>query len=130
MKILFVCAHNRFRSKVAEFIFKKLDKKDEVKSAGIQLDFSRPYVAENVKIALKKREIFEIDEKAREINIYDLEWADRIIIIADNINEEIFPREKTEIWKIGDADEKDMEKIEKIVSEIEEKVKKLIEGLH
>lgn len=127
MKTLFVCKHNRFRSKVAEAIAKKIDKKNEYKSAGIQLDFSRPYIAENVKEALRQRGIFETDEQARELNILDLEWADKIIVVADNINKEIFPREKTEIWIIKDADEEDKDKIEIIVDEIGKKVRALLD---
>lgn len=123
MKILFVCKHNRFRSKVAEALFRKLNKKDEVKSAGIFLDIAKQYVCENVKIALKKRGIENIDEKARELNDYDLDWADKIIVVANNVNKNLFPENKTEIWNVGDADENEKEKIEEIVSSIERKLR-------
>jgi len=132
MKILFICKHNRFRSKVAEAIFKKINKKDEVKSAGLHLDLMRLYVSENVKKALKKRGIFEIDEKARQINDYDLRWADRIVIVANNVDDNLFTgktKAKVEKWKIEDADESEKEKIEKIVQEIEKRVKKLAKEL-
>jgi len=131
MNFLFICKHNRFRSKTAEAIFNKLNKNSEnlAKSAGIQMDFSRPYIAENVKKALKDREIESIDEKAREISIADIKWADKIIVAADNVPKEIFPREKTEFWNIPDADEKDAEKIEKITEEIERKVRFLTDRI-
>jgi protein-tyrosine-phosphatase len=111
---------------VAEAIFKKFDKKDEAKSAGLQLDFSRPYVADNVKNVLREKGIEIEDEQARELNISDLEWADKIIVVSDNILKEIFPREKTEIWEIKDADEKDEKKIRRVIDEIDVRVKKLI----
>jgi len=46
MKILFVCKHNRFRSKVAEAFFNKLKKNKKIKaeSAGLVLDKLRPYI--------------------------------------------------------------------------------------
>ena len=99
------------------------------RSVGTQIDFLRPYVAENVKKALRKRGIENIDKSAHEINIADIEWADKIVIVADNIDKEIFPREKTEFWDIQDADESEKEKIEKITEEIERKVKVLIDRL-
>ena len=59
MKILFVCRHNRFRSKVAEAIFNKLNKNKEIQieSAGLILDESRPYV-EPVVVSLMKEKGF------------------------------------------------------------------------
>jgi len=131
MNILFVCKHNRFRSKIAEAILKSLKCKNiEVKSAGLRKDLIRPYVCENVKIVLKQRGINKIDEAAREINDVDLRWADRIIIVADNVSADIFPKEKTEIWKIGDADESEIEKIKMIAGDIERKVKELVKRVN
>ncbi len=128
MKILFVCKHNRFRSKVACVIARKLDSRNEYKSAGISLDLMRPYICGNVKQELARRGYEIKDEKAREINGYDLKWADKIIIVADNISSDIFKRKtkvKIETWKISDADEQEFENIRKIVENIEERVKKL-----
>jgi protein-tyrosine-phosphatase len=127
MKLLFVCKHNRFRSKVAEVIFNKLKRKeDECKSCGIVIDFLRQCVAENVKLALKEKGYNIEAEKARQLNDYDLRWADKIIIVADNVSPDLFPGEKTIVWKIKDADEKEAEKIKEIVEKIETKVKGLI----
>ena len=117
---------------MAEALFRKLDKgKNEVKSVGIVPDLTRYYVAENVRKALMKRGINNLDGKAKEINDYDLKWADRIVIVADNVDDKIFSGEKAKVekWKIEDADESEGEKIEKIVQEIEKRVKKLIREL-
>ena len=131
MKILFICKHNRFRSKVAEALFRKYNKKRkaEVKSAGIRLDFTRPYIAENVKKILSEYGVNVIDEKSRKINEFDLRWADSIIIVADNVNSKIFPGDKVIVWKIKDADENDLGSIKKIVKDIESRVKDLINTL-
>jgi protein-tyrosine-phosphatase len=126
MKILMMCKHNRFRSKVAESIFKKLDKNNnQVKSAGIQIDILRPYICENVKSIMKEKSYEINDEQARAINTQDLAWADLIVIVANNIDKNIF-KGKTKariiVWKIGDADENDYPKIKKLIAQIEKKV--------
>ncbi len=129
MKILMVCKHNRFRSKVAEAIALRMGRKNEYKSAGIRLDLMRPYVCENVKKELATRGILEIDEKSRLVNEFDLRWADKIIIVANNIDKNIFDGRTgaaIEKWNIPDADESDAERIGKIVGKIERMVKMLI----
>ena len=133
MKILFICKHNRFRSKVAEVIFKKLDTRNEVKSAGIMIDFTRPWIAENVKKIMNEKGYEIKDEQSREINEQDLEWADMIVIVANNIDKDIFKGKtnaEIEKWEITDADEKDEEKIRKIIGEIEGKVSNLLDSLN
>ena len=63
MRILFVCKHNKFRSKVAETIFNKLNKNQgtEAESAGFTLDELRPHVEKNVVKIMK--------EKGYEVNV-------------------------------------------------------------
>ncbi len=128
MNILFVCKHNRFRSKVAEAVFKKLNKNKSLnaKSAGISLDLLRPHIAENIKKVLFNKGIKNLDEISRQINKFDVKWADKIIIVSNNIDVDTFPKQKTIVWKIPDADEQDFSKIKKIVSDIEKKVKLFI----
>ena len=131
MNILFVCKHNRFRSKVAEalFLIDNKNKSIKAKSAGIVLDFTRPYIADNVKKVLEGKGIKNFDEKIRKINSFDIKWADKIIVVGDNINQGIFPKEKVIMWKIRDADEGDLEMIRKIINQIEEKVESLIRNI-
>ena len=130
MNFLFVCKHNRFRSKVAEALFKKLAGGSvEVKSAGVRLDLMRLYVAENVKKALRDKGIDLVDGVPRDINDFDIKWADRIVIVADNVDPEIFPKEKTEVWETEDTDQGNLEMIRKIVDKIEIKVKDLVKRL-
>ena len=134
MKILFICKHNRFRSKVAEALFKKYDKKkNEAKSAGMTLDLSRPYICENVQKTLKKKGIKKVDEQACKLKDYDLKWADKIIVVSDNIPRHAFPKEiikKIEFWDVEDADECEKEKINEIVDNIEKRVRRLGEDIY
>lgn len=133
MRILFVCAHNRFRSKVAEALFLKYNKNNElrVRSAGVRLDIMNQFVAPNVSLVLREKGIYEIDEQSREISEFDIEWADKIIIAANNVNRAIFPVNKdVEVWKISDCGQEDLKGIRKRVNEIEARVKGLIEKLN
>ncbi|MCX8159173.1 MAG: low molecular weight phosphatase family protein [Candidatus Pacearchaeota archaeon] len=131
MKVLFVCKHNRFRSKVAEAIFNKYNKNNrvEVKSCGIRKDLTRPYVCKNVKDVLEEKGIKIIDEQAREINEQDIKWADKIVVVSNNVDSSIFPEEKVVVWKIEDADESEREKIKEIINRIEMKIKKFIKEI-
>ena len=100
---------NRFRSKSAEALFNKYNKnKDiEVKSAGVQIDILNPFVAQNVINDLKERGAKVVSEKPQSVNDALIKWADKIIITADNVNPDIFPEEKREVWLVGDASEYD-----------------------
>jgi protein-tyrosine-phosphatase len=133
MRILFVCAHNRFRSKVAEALFFKYtpDKKIEARSAGMGLDLMNQFVAQNVVLVLQEKGIKEIDEQSREITRFDIEWADKIVLVADNVSRNLFPANKDiKIWKISDCGEEDLEGIKKRVNEIEKKIKEFIKKLN
>lgn len=131
MNILFICVHNRFRSKVAEALFKKYNKnpKIQIKSAGVFLDPLRPYIATPVKQALQEKAAPITNEQAVQCEEHLIDWADKIILVASNINPEIFPKEKLEIWKINDASEHDLASIKKIIDQIDEKVKSLIKKM-
>ncbi len=130
-KILFVCRHNRFRSKVAEAFFIKLSKgKFEIKSAGLRKDLMHNYIAKSVHDALMNKKVQVKDESAREINDELIDWADKIVIVADNVPLEIFPKEKTEVWKISDCSEYDLDCIKRVVGEIEERIMEFVKRLN
>jgi len=122
MNILFICKHNRFRSKVAEAIFKKLDKKDRVRSRGIIKDVD---VADSV-LKIMKEKVIEIkDKKSRSLTRKDIEWADLIVIVADNLWIR-FPGKKVLVWKVPDVSQKYFRGIKIIIDDIEKRVKKLV----
>ena len=132
MNILFVDMHNKFRSKIAEAIFKKLaGDKIGAKSCGLVLDFMRPFVCQNVHIALNELGYRIDNEQPRHLYRHDFEWADKIFITMKEFPSDVFKgvEEKVEIWQIESADEMEKEKIRRITKEIEEKVKELVKDL-
>ncbi|MEK6848317.1 MAG: hypothetical protein AABX65_01665 [Nanoarchaeota archaeon] len=137
MRILFICRHNRFRSKVAEAIFNKIDSgKNEARSRGLFIDINS---ANSLREIMMEKGFPIVDVKSREVSVEDVEWADKIAIVANiensvnrntffsefpickilktstqidriihNVNPEMFPSEKTETWEISDTDEGDL----------------------
>jgi protein-tyrosine-phosphatase len=132
MKILFVCKHNRFRSKVAECIFGELNKnsKNSAESAGILLDPVRPYIADSV-VKVMKEKGYSIEGKPEQFNKKMLKAFGMLIIVANNIEEELFSDFKGRVmrWNIFDCDECNINSIKKIIDEIERKVRDLINML-
>jgi len=125
MKILFVCKHNRFRSQVAETIFKKLNKQGwEAESAGLKLDELRPYIEKNV-IKIMEEKGYEIKGKPRKLSPSLINKFDIVVIVADNANIAGF-KGKIVRWKIHDTNANNITGIKKIIEEIEGKVKGLI----
>ena len=126
MRILFICRWNRFRSKVAEVVFRKYaGNKAESKSAGI-MTYTSPFMTkESIKI-LKEKGYEITDEKSRRVNKSLIEWADKIIIVADDVPKKIFPEEKTICWDIRDEEESDFERVRKTIDIIERKVKEFV----
>ncbi len=131
MNILFICKANRFRSRVAEAIFNHLNKntKIDVSSAGVSLDPLRNYVAKEVIDVLKKNGIEMNDKKSRAVDSHLINWADKIIIVANNVDPNLFPIEKRVIWKIEDANESESEKINMIIKKINKKTKDFLKTL-
>ena len=124
MNILFICKFNRFRSKIAEALFKHyVKRKDiEVKSAGLMIDIMRPFVAQSVMEIMNHRNLLIPDPKSQQIDDYIIKWADKIIIVADNCPLQGLPAHKVEIWPIGDASEHDHASILMRINEIEKYV--------
>ncbi len=122
-KILFVCKHNRFRSKVAEAIFKILSK-NKVKSRGTEPDYLP--VAENVQKAIKNLGYEKVDKTPKILEKKDWEWADLIVVVADNVN---LKGKKVRKWDIPDTNQRNKNRIFEISKKIEKRVKKLVEEL-
>lgn len=131
-KILFLCSHNSFRSKIAEAVFNKLykGKKYKASSAGI---FPGPLIYPNTKKSVKEVG-YNIGEKPRGLSFNELQKQDKVIIISKDIPKQLFShysfmKNKVEVWKISDTDAKETKKIKKITKEIEKKVKRLIKQI-
>ncbi len=132
MNVLFVDLHNKFRSKIAEAVFKKLaGERFGVKSCGLVLDLLRMYVCQNVHVALNERGYRIDNEQPRQLYRHDFEWADKIVVVCKGFPVDVFDRvrEKVEVWEVDSALEEEKERIEVIVREIEKRVKEFIARL-
>ena len=131
-RVLFICKHNRFRSKVAEALFNKYNSnKNYIACSGGLLPGKYPLNKEQVKVA---REFgIKLVGKPKPISTDLLSKTGLIIIVADNVKEEIFEAEKygKEIitWKIRDDYTGESKNIRKIIANIEKKLKNLLEHL-
>ena len=130
MNILFVCKYNKFRSKVAEALFNyhNKDKKMKVKSAGLMKDFQNQFIIKPAALELTKRKIPYEDKKSDIINPEMIKWADKIVVVANDIPMYSLPEEKTLFFSIPDA-YSSPEETKKTVSPIEKLVLDLIRNM-
>ena len=136
MKILFVCKYNRFRSKVAEAYFNKINKnkKIRVESAGIiKVDKLLLSSEKRRNKFIKKKFNLDINTKSRGLSVSLLEKADKIIIVADDIPKIVFnhpsDKKKVVIWKIQDDLKGESKVVKPAVNKIMKKVEKLVKQL-
>ena len=131
MNVLFICRHNRFRSKVAEAFFNKYnkDRGNKARSAGVMVDLLYEYSSSNIVKALEEKNAKVESEKSRQVDEYLLKWADKVIIVADNVNKNVFEGKDVEKWEVEDCSQEDMNGIRLRVDIIEKKVKGLIKKL-
>ncbi len=126
MNILFVCKYNRFRSRVAEAYFKKINKKVKVKSAGIIK--GSPLNANEVGGA--KSEGLNISGKPQGISTKLLQWQDVIVIVADDVPSILFKinrkyGKKLFVLKIKDIRDDNKKGIVILVKEMKRKLDRL-----
>ena len=128
-KILFICKHNRFRSKIAEAYFNKINKNKKIKAISGGIIKGIP-IAKNV-IDFGKKNGLRINKQTRGLDEAELEKIDKIIIVADNIPPSLFKRWKKKliVLKIPDCSQNDKKRIEKISKLIMKKVDKFAEEL-
>ena len=107
-KILFVCKYNRFRSRIAEAYFNKINKNKNIiaKSAGI----IRGNSLDSKLINLAKKFGLNIRGKPKNLSIDLLKWQNMIVVVADNVPASLFKKrwargKKLIIWKIPDREE-------------------------
>ena len=131
-KVLFVCKYNVLRSKIGEAYLKKVRKDIEVRSAGVIAGGSELY--ENEKRILKSEGfVFSIGSNCLSKSLID--WADKIIIVADNVPKKIFEDKNSEnskkviVWEIKDSflGASD-ETVKEIINQITSKVDKVFGG--
>ena len=130
--ILFICKYNRFRSKVAEAIFKKYNKNSNFKarSAGIK----KATIKNPFQRAICKSVGIKIDSPPKILNKKLIEWSDMIILVSDEVSPTIFEDykkngKKVIVWRIADAKVNDKRDIIKTVKKIRKKVTEFIKNL-
>lgn len=133
--ILFVCKYNKFRSRVAESFFNKLNKNPnyKAKSAGIIKD--RPediiHLLEN---SICGKMGISLKGSPQGISFPLLKWQDIIVIVANDVPSSIFKDNKRYgkkliVWKISDAKTNNKKEILSIIKSIEKKVKRFTKEL-
>jgi protein-tyrosine-phosphatase len=132
MKILFICRHNVFRSRVAEEYMKKISK-HEISSGGlIKFNGNLHPIQEEV----CKEFGLILPNQSKALSVENLKDQDLVVIVADDvpkglINEWYVPKDKLRRWEISDVYPHNMNKEEakKVVEEIIKKVDELNEEL-
>jgi protein-tyrosine-phosphatase len=134
MRILFVCKYNRFRSRVAEAYFNKINKNKKIKaeSAGIIRGF---YPLNKTQVKNAEKFGINIIGKPRGLSMELLKRIDLIVITANDVSKEIFQfnkkyLQKIIVWKIQDVKRGSNEKgniksIKLIIRKVNELVKEL-----
>jgi len=133
MNILFICKHNRFRSRVASSYFNQINKNKRYisKGAGIYPD---NFPLDKDEVGISKELEIDIRGKPKKLDNELLKWQDKIIIVADDVSKSKINsknRYNIEVWKIRDVDNaKDVKKAIKItVKKIMKQVEKLVKEL-
>lgn len=136
MKILFVCKYNRFRSKVAEAYFNKINKNPRIKveSAGIiQVDKTLTASEKRRNQYIRKEFNLNLSPISKGLKVRLLEKTDKIIVVANDIPKIIFnnPNDTSKliIWKIKDERAGDIKKVDKLTRKIINKVNTLVKQL-
>ena len=129
MKILFVCKHNRFRSKIDEAYFNKIkmNKKIQVKSAGLVTGKKvAPSVVKEIKSFNGK-----VDRTSRNLTENLVRWSDITVIVANNVPKYFFKNygSKVIVWKIPDTTQGNVKEIKRISNRIIKNVEKFNKGL-
>jgi len=133
MNILFVCRYNKFRSKIAEAYFKKLNnnKSINVRSAGI---FPSSTPLDKLQVRVAKKFGIKPSGRSKPVSTDLLRWQDRIIVVTDDFPKGLFNygpyNPKVVIWKIKDEMEGNEKETENITEQIMKKVEELNKELN
>jgi len=130
MKILFVCRCNRFRSRIAEAYFKKINKNKNIKVDSAGLFKGKPIDKREIKEAEKFN--LNIRGKTKAMSSKLIENQDLIVNVAEDIPRNLFKKgevKKLIRWEIKDSKSSDKKGINRIINEIIKKVDLLVNKL-
>jgi protein-tyrosine-phosphatase len=132
MNILFVCKHNRFRSRIANSYFNKKNKIKNNSSRGVGI-FSDYNSLDSDEFRICKELGIDISGKIEQITKGAVEWADKVIIVADDVDKNQIPGDKSkiEVWAVKDVDDtiNNKEAIKETVREITKRVDNLLKEI-
>ena len=126
-KVAFICVHNSCRSQIAEALGKHLGKGIfESYSAGTE---TKPEINQDAVRLMK--EIYNIDmEKEQYSKLYkDIPTPDILISMGCNVSCPVLDKKFYDNWQLEDPTGKSDEEFKKIISKIEENIKKFNENL-
>lgn len=124
VKVLFICKHNRFRSRVAAAYAEKINKnpKNRFRSAGIFPDYSP---LDKWEVHYSKKQGVDIRGKPRKLSNEMLKWQDMIVIVADDVRKsqiKNYKKYRIIVWKVTDTYLGDKKGIKAIIREIKKRV--------
>jgi len=128
INILFVCRYNRFRSRIAEAYFKKINKNKKIKAKSAGLIKGQPLSKFTVDVA--KNLGLNINGKVQGLTSKLMAWQNLTVVVADDVPVKVFDRnkkygKKVISWGIKDAKYEKKSEIKRLVSIISKKVDKL-----
>jgi len=128
INILFVCRYNRFRSRVAKAYFDKINKNKNIKTKSAGLIEGSPIAGRGIITA--KSFGLNIVGKAQGLSSKLLAWQDVIVIVADDVPQQVFNKnkkfiKKVIVWKIKDVYRKKGRNDKSVIVEIIKKVDEL-----
>ena len=128
VRILFICKHNIFRSRIAEEYAKRVTN-HIVSSAGLITSHNNMSDFQN---KVCKQMGLNIPNESKPINVEELQKQDLVIIVANDISKTIFMNPiynlsgKIKKWNIKDADlNSNKNNIINIINQIKKRVDKL-----
>jgi protein-tyrosine-phosphatase len=123
--ILFVCKYNRFRSRIAEAYFNKINKNPKIKAKSAGLFKGNPLSPNTIKIS--KEMGLNIIGPVKGISSKMLAWQNITVIVADDVPEQVFNKnieygKKVINLKIPDTKSDNKKEIKKIIKGIMSKI--------
>ncbi|HPD81746.1 MAG TPA: hypothetical protein PK357_01460 [Candidatus Pacearchaeota archaeon] len=132
INILFVCRYNRFRSRIAEAYFKKINKNKKIKVRSAGLFRGMSLSPETIKNA--KKFGLDIVGKVNGLSSAVIKNQNIVVVVADDVPSQVFDKsrkmgKKVLLWNIKDANYKDQKSVKKVIKKIIKKVDDLNDEL-
>jgi protein-tyrosine-phosphatase len=124
MNILFVCRYNRFRSRIAEAYFKKINKNKDIHAKSAGLIKGNPLSKFTVGIA--KDFGLNINGRTQGLSSKLMAWQNVTIVVANNVPPAVFDKnkkygKKVIVWKIKDIEHNKEGEVKNIIKIIMKK---------